>query len=166
MKGTVPRLPRVLGFAGLFPQFACLAAVLFGGAEWRWSALAIAWAYAALILSFLGGTWWGLAAAADRSTKSSSLTARSWMWAVAVAPSLIALATFVPWIVGAEWPGPSLLVLGAILLATPLVDRRLTDLAPNWWLALRRSLSLGLGAATILIGIIALADPLTGSLRS
>ena len=28
-------LPRVLGYAGLIPQLACLGAVAWGGPEWR-----------------------------------------------------------------------------------------------------------------------------------
>ena len=150
MFGAIPPTPRALGFAGLLPQAACLLGVVAGGDQWRWIALATGWGYAALIFTFLGGTWWGLAAGASRGAK----TAPDWIWIAAVLPSLIALATFVPWMLGAEWPGPSLVILGAAIFASPLVDRRLADLAPPWWLALRVPLSLGLGAMTVALGVL------------
>ena len=103
--------------------------------------------YAALIFSFLGGVWWGIGVARD--------DAPGWIFAVAVAPSLIALAAYLPWIGGYAWPGPSLLVIGACLLLTPLVDRAIGVL-PAGWLALRLKLSLGLGAMTLALGVLAL----------
>lgn len=127
---------------------ALLLAVLFGGDGWRWSALAFGWGYAALIFSFLGGLWWGLAAAAsDR--------APAWLWLVSVLPSLAALATLTPWLIGSPWPGPSLVWLGLMLLASPLVDRRIAaaGLAPDWWMPLRLTLSAGLGLTAIVMGL-------------
>ncbi len=53
---------RILGFAGLAPALACLAGVFIGGGEWRYISLAAGFGYAAVIFSFLGGMWWGLAA--------------------------------------------------------------------------------------------------------
>lgn len=141
----IPSLPRLLGFAGLLPQFACALAVWFGPLEWRWTALSLGWAYAALIFSFLGGLWWGMAAASPDQARR----APAWIWIAAVAPSLIAFATFVPWIIGRTWPGPSLIVLGIGLLVSPLVDLRLVTLRPSWWMDLRIPLSLGLGGATL-----------------
>ncbi|APE27993.1 DUF3429 domain-containing protein [Aurantiacibacter gangjinensis] len=146
-----PRLALWLGFAGLLPQLACLAAVIWGGDEWRWTALALAWAYAALIFSFLGGLWWGLAAAASARIEEVD----GWVWIAAVFPSLFALATYYPWIIGEPWPGPSLLVLGAAIMISPIVDYALKRLRPPWWMALRIPLSLGLGGATITLGVLA-----------
>ncbi len=148
---SIPASPRNLGFAGLLPQFACLAAAWAGPPEWRWSALAIGWAYAALIFSFLGGLWWGLAAASPDEARR----APQWLWVAAVTPSLLALATFLPWVFGAVWPGPSLLVLGAAILVSFLVDARLVTIRPTWWMVLRVPLSLGLGTATVLLGLAA-----------
>ena len=63
--GNVPALPRLLGLAGLLPQLAIMGLVLVSAQnEWRDAAIAMAALYAGLILSFLGGTWWGIAAAA------------------------------------------------------------------------------------------------------
>jgi hypothetical protein len=107
--------------------------------------LSLGYAYAALILSFLGGMWWGLAARqAERCPP--------WIWWAAVAPSLVAFATAFPWAVGGAWPGPSLVILGIALILSLLVDRRLVSLgiAPDWWMGLRVPLSLGLGSLTII----------------
>lgn len=145
---TMPPAASFLGFAGLLPQLACLAAAWFGAPEWRWSALAIGWGYAALILSFLGGLWWGLAAGSPDEGRRAPV----WLWLAAVVPSLLALATYLPWVFGARWPGPSLYVLGAAIILSVLVDMRLVTIRPGWWLSLRVPLSLGLGAATILLG--------------
>ena len=143
---SVPALPRWLGLAGLLPQFTCVAVLYAGPAEWREAALAIAFAYAALILSFLGGMWWGIAAAAPAAQRRKAL---GWLWIAAVLPSLVALACFLPWALDWAWPEPSLVMLGGALLVTLGVDAKLGALAPRWWLALRVPLSTGLGLATI-----------------
>lgn len=145
----MPLSACLLGFAGLLPQIACALAVWMGPEEWRWTALAIGWAYAALIFSFLGGVWWGMAAASPDEARN----APPWIWIAAVAPSLIALVTYLPWVVGETWPGPSLLVLAAGLALSPLVDGRLVTIRPSWWMRLRVPLSLGLAAATLALGL-------------
>lgn len=146
---SIPPIARALGFAGLLPQLAAVAALATRNPDWRYIALAGAYAYAALILSFLGGLWWGLAAAANGR-------APGWVWVAAIVPSLFALATGLPWMFGGEWPGPSLVLLGLALLAALAVDYRLTalGLAPAGWLKLRTPLSVGLGVLTIAAGVI------------
>jgi len=146
---TIPTWPRALGFAGLLPQLACLAALWFGPDSWRFAALAIAWGYGALILSFLGGLWWGIAASRIREGQRVP----AWLWIAAVLPSLVALLTYLPWVFGQEWPGPSLVILGSALIASLWVDRRIAPSAPAWWMRLRVPLSLGLGIASILIAM-------------
>jgi hypothetical protein len=142
--GGIPPIARLLGLAGLLPQLAAIGLLLGGDPQSRFSALAIAYAYAALILSFLGGLWWGLAARTD--------TPPRWLWFASIAPSLIALVTAWPWMVGLRWPGPSLVVLGISLIGALLVDRALVreGIAPPGWMALRVPLSLGLGVLTML----------------
>jgi len=143
---SVPALPRWLGLAGLLPQFTCVAVLYAGPAEWREAALAIAFAYAALILSFLGGMWWGIAAAAPAAQRRKAL---GWLWIAAVLPSLVALACFLPWALDWAWPEPSLVMLGGALLVSLGVDAKLGALAPRWWMELRVPLSTGLGLATL-----------------
>jgi hypothetical protein len=71
-----------------------------------------------------------------------------------VLPSLLAVALFLPWTFGWSWPGPALLYLGALILASPLVDRALGFASPDF-LRLRWHLSLGLGGLTIALGLFA-----------
>lgn len=143
---ALPRAARQLGYAGLLPQVICAIYVIDGG-KWHWTAQAIAFGYAALIFSFLGGVWWGIGLMRD--------DAPTWTLGCAVMPSLLALAAYVPWIIGWEWPGPSLIAVGLMLLASPLIDGLIGELESSW-LALRLRLSLGLGGLTTLIGYFAL----------
>ena len=148
MTNTLPRAALRFGFAGLLPQAIALFLVATD-AEQRWSALAVGYAYAALIFSFLGGVWWGQAL----SMKNAPL----WIYAAAVAPSLIALATYVPWVIGWTWPGPSLVVLGICLIFSPLIDRAIgrSVAFPAGWMRLRIMLSGGLGGLTLLMAWVA-----------
>lgn len=136
---------RLLGYAGLLPQILCLA-MLLTGHEWRYAALAGGFAYGAAIFSFLGGMWWGQAVQSGRATTGAYL--------VAVMPSLIAVALFVPWTFGWSWPGPALLYLGALILLSPLIDRALGFFTGDF-LRLRWQLSVGLGSLTIALGLLA-----------
>jgi len=141
---SLSRLALGLGYAGLLPQILCIAMILTGH-EWRYAALAGGFAYAAAIFSFLGGVWWGQAVASGRATSGA--------YVLSVLPSLIAVALFLPWTFGWEWPGPALLYLGALILFSPLIDRALGYAAPDF-LRLRWHLSIGLGAFTIILGLL------------
>jgi hypothetical protein len=148
IRDDIPPVAHTLGYAGLLPQAAALLCLAGRGMDYRFSALAFAFAYGALILSFLGALWWGLAAAQpERAPK--------WVWPVGVLPCLVALGTCVPWAIGADWPKPSLLVLALAIAATPLVDRRLArlELCPPGWLRLRVRLSTGLAILTALCAL-------------
>lgn len=144
-----PRIALLLGYAGLSPQLIALGAVTLGGPEVRFTALAMAYAYAALILSFLGGLWWGNAATVSQPVPA-------WIWVAAVTPSLVALASAIPWAIGAEWPGPSMMMLATSLVGSLGVDAALArmHLCPAWWLSLRIPLSVGLGLSTLAIALL------------
>lgn len=146
---VLPPLARALGFAGLLPQLAVVALLLGGGPDVRFTALSVGYGYAALIFSFLGGVWWGLAAMGVNRTPG-------WVWVASVVPSLLALATAWPWATGGTWPGPSLIVLGLCLMGSVLVDLRLQGLGltPGGWIALRAPLSVGLGLLTLVAGLV------------
>lgn len=120
--------------------------MVMGGHQWRYSALAGGFAYAAAIFSFLGGVWWGQALQSGRATTGA--------YAVAVLPSLLSVALFLPWTLGWEWPGPALLYLGALIALSPMIDRAL-GFAHADFLRLRWHLSLGLGGLTIALGLAA-----------
>lgn len=109
---------RLLGFAGLLPQAAAVAVLIGGGADLRPAASVLAYGYAALIFSFLGGIWWGLAATAGGK-------APAWIWWMAVLPSLLALATAWPLATGGTDLSLSLGLLGGFIALSPLVDLRL-----------------------------------------
>lgn len=142
----IPKFPRWLGLAGLLPQLACAAIVWFGPQEWYDASQRLAAIYAGLILSFLGGMWWGIAAGAPAAERRSAL---GWLWVAAVTPSLVALACLVPLAFGTGPLEPTLVMLGAALLISLGVDARLGQLAPPWWMRLRVPLSVLLGSATI-----------------
>ncbi len=143
MNFPLPRLAHWLGLAGIAPQLWSTLTV-FANAEMRWGALAIGYAYAALIFSFLGGVWWGMALRQENTP--------GWIYAVAVLPSLIGVATYLPWIWGYTWPGPSLIILGMLVAASPLVDLKIGG-NPAGWMQLRWILSLGLGSLTVVMGL-------------
>ncbi len=139
----LPKIALVLGIAGLAPQVWALLST-FREAD-RYIGLAAGYFYAALIFTFLGGLWWGVAA--------SRKDAPEWLYLAAVVPSLVAFASGIPWMTGAEWPGPSLGILGVGILLSALVDRTMFTaglIDRNLW-RLRLGLSLGLGTATLLL---------------
>ncbi len=142
----LPRPARLLGWSGLLPAAGALAAALLGPAPLPEFAFRAGALYAGLILSFLGGAWWGLATRAGPE--------RAWpLYLVAVVPSLAALALLL------VMTPPRLILLGLLIMATLPVDRLLVGLglAPAGWMQLRVPLSLALGLLTVTLGAVALA---------
>ena len=147
----LPKAAFLAGYAGLLPQLTA-AALVFSGSEYRWTGLAVAYGYAAFIFSFLGGIWWGFGVIARKDGIDAGP-----IFALAVAPSLISFASYLPWIWGWDWPGPSLAWIGIFLMLSPLADQWLSgkcDL-PDGWMKLRWHLSLGLGGLTFLLAAMA-----------
>ncbi|MDJ0278234.1 DUF3429 domain-containing protein [Sphingomonas sp. 2R-10] len=142
-----PVAALLLGYAGLLPPMVAIAIRVVDPSKGGMM-LALSLFYAALILSFLGGMWWG--AAASRVT-GAALT----LWlAVAVVPTLVALAAgavlFASVVSAAA-------VVAAGLLGSLLVDMALVRAGhvPAWWMKLRVPLSVGLAALTLLAGLLA-----------
>jgi hypothetical protein len=158
--GHVGRTAGLLGLAGLLPPVAAIGLIAAGRrdpTDLAWIPLLVGYGlaliYAAVILSFLGGIWWGFAM--RRGTGQGRLAA------VAVLPSLVAVACL-GWAgatlqSGGPWPA---IVLGSAVLLTLLVDRHLvaTGEAPAGWMRLRVPLSVGLGALTIAAGLLLVGD--------
>lgn len=146
-QSELPRPMVVLGLAGIAPQALCVLLVAFSQ-TYRWAALAAACFYAAIILSFLGGLWWMAALQAGEN--------KARFYGLAVIPSLAAWAALLPWVVGATWPGPSLIALGLMLIASPLADRMLARSIsfPIGWLKLRATMASGLGLLTLTLAVI------------
>lgn len=138
----MPSFARWLGLAGLLPLVAVVAVLLIDDdPKNRQDMLALGLTYAALILSFLGGLWWGLAAASARPMPS-------WVWVAAVLPSLYAWPPLGLAVLGL-WPAATALaIIGAGLWLALLIDRAMVaaGLTPPWWMRLRWPLSLGLGS--------------------
>ncbi|MBN2971222.1 DUF3429 domain-containing protein [Roseomonas aeriglobus] len=141
---TEPRVggvARALGFAGLAPAVAATILIALGEP----GAAIVSVGYALLILSFLGGIWWGFA--------MRTPTHQAALAAIAVVPSLAAMALGAGVMIS-QGSGWSLVAIGVALMLTLPVDRWLVrrGMAPAGWMALRVPLSLGLGAVTILAG--------------
>lgn len=139
---------RWLGYAGLIPQILLAAVVIGGPVKFGPPAIGLALSYSALILSFIGGAWWGLAA-------NQKMRVPLWLWLAAIAPALIAFAAIGALAIGSSVRA-GLLVTGASLIAALGVDSKLAanGFCPPGWLRLRTPLSLGLGGLTILIAIL------------
>lgn len=144
---SLPRPAVVLGLAGILPQAGCLFATSALPA-WHWFAVAAGCFYAALILSFLGGLWWMQALLRDDHRWQPYL--------FGVVVSLTGWGALLPWCFGWSWPQPALIFLGLGLIASPLVDRRLSLELPVQasWLRLRVIMATGLGVITILLGLV------------
>ena len=144
----LPPAVAAFGFAGLIPPIAGAAGLFVlpvgGPREFAWVALVF---YAALIFSFLGGTWWAFTAA--RPSAGRLL--------IAVGPSLLALVILLLLLSPVTRPHAAWLLAAAILLS-PLADRALgaEGLTPGWWMRLRVPLSVGLA---ICVAIAALRVP-------
>lgn len=134
---TSPANVLLLGYAGLLPPFALILA------DWLMPQSPIAWGaivgpYAAVIYSFLGGSWWAFALKEDPPSTS--------LLVLAVSPPLLALLTF--------FAGPQLqnILLATLIAISPAADYlfKIKGLVPHWWMRLRFRLSMGLSALTVL----------------
>ena len=129
----VPRPALLLGASGLLPSLAMLVAMgLLPGH--RAAAATVGIAYGALIASFVGGAWWGLAAARAEAAAQPRILVLS------VVPCLLA------WPALLVAPAAGLLLLAAVFATLPAMDRdlRARGVAPDWWLSLRLPLSFGM----------------------
>ena len=142
---TVPRPAQLLGFAGLIP-FVGLAAITWTTADQAAWASPLLTGYGVVILSFMGGCRWGLAAAG----MGEGATVKA--LAISVVPALYA------WIVALlpDAQAQGLLAVGLLVLLAADLQLTRTRGAPRWWPSLRWPLSLGAagslfaGAATAL----------------
>mgnify|MGYP002780725326 CR=1 FL=1 len=141
MTKPVPLPALLLGFAGLIPPAALTAVALLDLGLFAPSTPGFVLTYAAVILSFLGGSWWGFVSREERP---------SWvLLGIAVLPALGGWAAIFSF-----QPPAALFGLAGALVATLAVDALLVrrGLAPGWWMKLRIPLSLGLALCSALSG--------------
>jgi hypothetical protein len=134
-----------LGVAGLIPFWAAALAFAFGPPQLAGPALLTLLAYSAAILSFLGGTRWGMEIAVHRPPRASVL----------VLSNLPALAAWLLLAAGGGFGLTEVQALGGLLLAfvaQGLWDARASD-APHWHRGLRVWLTVGAcGALATAVG--------------
>jgi len=136
-RSVVATTARWLGFCGLIPFYGALLVLLLPQPEWApiaWRALI---GYGVVILTFLGAVHWGVAISAQAVSESAAMRLLIW----SVVPSLIGWSVL---LLGLA-PGPALLVLAAGFSAQFGADLRLNRArqAPDWFLALRGRLTIG-----------------------
>ena len=141
MKATVPLPALLLGFAGLIPPAGLTAVALLDLGLFAPSTPGFVLTYAAVILSFLGGTWWGFVSRSNRPGLG--------LLGISVLPALAGWAAIFSF-----QPPAALFALAGALLATLIMDALLVQrrLAPAWWMTLRVPLSLGLATCCALSG--------------
>jgi len=146
---ALPTPVRLLGLSGVVPQVLCLGAALFkAGLPSATGPAALGLAYAALILSFLGGLWW-MAALQQGVTRAGP-------YGVAVLPSLLGWVALFPLALGLDAVHSALGFVGVLLLLSPLVDLYLgrSIPLPPGWVRLRMMMAGGLGLLTIALALV------------
>ncbi len=141
---TIPTTALVLGIAGLIPFIAGALVALFGPPHIQSTATFAVGAYAAVILSFLGGVKWGILL--DDTHKL-----RSWLpITLSVIPSIVA------WVALLLSYKTMLLVLAAGLVLQYIIDQYSVTQSqlPPWFGKLRTILSIG-ATACVLAALVA-----------
>jgi uncharacterized protein DUF3429 len=143
----VDRLPPaaiILGAAGALPLLAGVCLALAAPTAFDFPVIHATLAYAALVLSFLGGIHWGLASGV-LARDSLEPEATRVLVLSALPPLAGWLGTFLP----GRW-GPAVLVTAflAVLLLDHLTER--LGYAPGWWMWLRVRLT-GIVVALLLL---------------
>lgn len=140
-----PRVPLILGYAGTIPFFGSAFVAAFAGQPE--DAATVTQIYGGSILSFLGGTHWGLALTQASVVKAVGLIGSPGRdFVLSVVPSLVGFGSMmVP-------PVAGLPVLATSFASMWVYDRlRLPVLAsvPSWYIALRTPLSIAATGACL-----------------
>ena len=133
----IPRAALFLGWLGVLPFAFFSVASLTGAVVDPDSARDVLFIYGALILSFMGGVQWGLAAVQSGTEDEDAAKAASVRFAVSVLP---ALAAFALWALSLPLALVSLAAAFMALLAYDLKTVR-EGLAPKWYAPMRIQLS-------------------------
>ena len=131
---AMPPLPRLLGLAGLIPFVATAAATWLAPIAWQVVAIRAFLAYAAVILSFLGGVQWGVAMCRERPGEAPF---RGRML-LSMVPSLLAWPALLLHPLTGAW----VLVAGFLLIRCHERSRDGRAQLPDWYQSLRTLLTL------------------------
>lgn len=144
MTRTTPNPPDPLavrlGYLALLPFALGAALVWFAPTVWSVRAAAATAAYAAVVVSFIGGIYWGLA------FRQADPAGALLVWGVV--PSLLAAAAMM------GSPAAALVALSVVLIVCYLVDRRFYPAnGIEKYLPLRRHLTLGAVAGCLVAAL-------------
>ncbi|WP_158228918.1 DUF3429 domain-containing protein [Chitinimonas sp. BJB300] len=138
----IPTSARWLGVAGLVPFYACLAIAALDLAHHRMVPLNALVIYGAIILTFTGAIWWGLAVHAPSGTPVHRVYTVS------------TLAALVGWVALLLPTNRGLALLMAGFMAQSLADYALyfshPRVFPGWLMHLRRLLTVGVVIALVI----------------
>lgn len=139
---VIPRPALWLGVAGLVPFYGCLFVAAMGWMHHPLVPLNALAIYAAMILSFVGAIWWGLAVNAPAGTPVARLY------------SLSVIASLLGWVALLLPTSKGLALLMAGFMAQNLADYGLAfrhpTIFPSWLLRLRRGLTVGVVLALVI----------------
>lgn len=142
----IPATAAWLGGGGLIPFIGCAVVAVLDPGVLGVQAIEVAILYGAVILSFLGGVFWGVAVFGKVEAED-----RDHLLVVGVLPSLVAwFATFLPNPVAS-------VSLSVAFLAVLVADRWAAQRrwVPGWWMRLRMRLSVVVFLCLVAIGTVA-----------
>jgi len=145
----IPLEARILGAGGLIPMLAAVAFAAGAPQPFGFPLVHAALVYAAMILSFLGGIYWGFASSAFAWNATEMNAPR--VLGLSVLPALAGwLAVFLPNRAGSVG-------LALAFIAVLLLDWLSGELgyAPPWWMRLRVALTAGMVVLLLLLAVVA-----------
>ncbi|WP_347546913.1 DUF3429 domain-containing protein [Roseomonas sp. CAU 1739] len=144
----MPRAAWWLGLTGMLPNVAALA-VMLAWPEAQGFAAHAALVFSAMVASFVGGTWWGLAALRASPGELSRFLQ------LAIMPALTA------WLAVLVQPATGFAILAMLFAVLPPTDRRLqaAGVTPGWWLAQRRPLSYAMAVLQVVTSLVLFLNP-------
>lgn len=146
---SVPRAATVLGTAGLIPFVIGAAYLITGPSLQTRTVLSVLIAYGAIILTFVGAVYWGLAMHLPPLQEREQAL---WM-SVSVVPSLLGWSGLLLDLLAAPLAALSLLIagFGGVYLIDRIAIAR--DLAPPWYGRLRFTLTVVVTICLVAAGI-------------
>ena len=140
----VPKPFLVLGLAPVAVVWGLGLAALLAGVDWAWICLHVQTVFTAVLCSALGGVQWGVVLAGQMGRPGPLDSRAKAMLAFGVVPALLAwlVVIGVPFI-GLWWMWPMLMI--GLVSTTYFADiqAREAGLLPDWYLALRKVMTIG-----------------------